>query len=86
MPLIADLLYSLRYQVLSPRITTIGPCATEGCSHLARGSGTCEWCLASKLSGLTGDAETINQLVQCLREAQCRLMEYEEHAETLIKG
>ena len=46
-----QLLSSLRYQINSPRVTTMGYCAA-GCGQVSRGAGVCFQCLLSELDAL----------------------------------
>lgn len=48
-----DLWQALRYQTLTPRVTTMGPCS-RGCGRSARGSAVCGTCLAVELDTLLG--------------------------------
>ena len=55
-----QLLSSLRYQINSPRVTTMGYCAA-GCGQLARGAWTCWQCLLAELEakGVTDAREWV---------------------------
>jgi hypothetical protein len=44
---------ALRYQTLTPSVTTMGPCS-RGCGRGARGSAVCRTCLAAELDTLLG--------------------------------
>lgn len=47
-----DLYQRLLYQVLAPRVTTMGLCDQPGCDGYARGSATCKHCLSSQLDAI----------------------------------
>ena len=47
-----DLYQRLLYQVLAPRVTTMGPCDQPDCDHYSRGSATCKHCLSSQLDAI----------------------------------
>lgn len=49
-----ELYDALRYQVLTPRVTTMGPCA-NGCGNSARAAGICGTCLAKRLDAVLGN-------------------------------
>ena len=51
---VRQLLGDLNYQINSPSVTTMGPCAMK-CGQGARGSGTCPECLAIDLGSIVGD-------------------------------
>ena len=69
-----ELYQALRYQVLTPRVTTMGPCA-DGCGQYARGSGTCKHCLAKMLDKALGGRKASDWVIaaQEAREAEAFL-------------
>ena len=44
-----ELMADIRYQVFRPEVTTMGPCATDGCANSSRGGMRCADCLAAEL-------------------------------------
>jgi hypothetical protein len=58
---------ALRYQTLTPSVTTMGPCS-RGCGNGARGSGVCRGCLCAELDALLGDGRA-TEWVTATREA-----------------
>lgn len=69
-----ELYQALRYQVLTPPVTTMGPCA-RGCGDFARGSAVCKVCLAREIAGITGDLLAIQWVsaMQTARSLEARL-------------
>ena len=69
-----QLLSSLRYQINSPRVTTMGYCAA-GCGQLARGAGTCWQCLLAELEAQEAEAEAAWQRGE-LSPLKCLMYRY----------
>lgn len=69
-----ELYQALRYQVLTPPVTTMGPCA-NGCGLWARGSAECKHCLARKLDKELGNLFASHWVVwaEYTREAEASL-------------
>jgi len=69
----ADLIDRLRYQVLRPHITTMGPCPR--CGEGSRGSNVCSACLMRDLEALIGssDADEAYYALCEMRDAGQRL-------------
>lgn len=63
-----ELYEALRYQVLTPPVTTMGPCA-NGCGMDARGARECKLCLARQLADKTGSLLAI-QWVSAMQNAR----------------
>lgn len=62
-----DLIAAIRYQCLTPSVTTWGPCK-GGCAEGARGGGYCRHCLGAQLAELIEPAIAA-RLVLALSEA-----------------
>ena len=62
-----DLICALRYQTMTPRVTTLGNCS-RACGRSARGCGVCRHCLTADLSGIVGYA-LADHLAASLRQA-----------------
>lgn len=68
---------SIRYQVNTPAVTTMGTCIT-GCGSHARGGGTCAECLIDQLP--KGEREYAWAWVKAQRLANLALWAWEEEA------
>lgn len=80
-----ELYLAARYQCITPKITTMGPCSNPGCKHAARGSSECKHCLAKKLNALLG-GQLGSKLVNTLVQAQHAIWAVEEALEELEEG
>lgn len=81
-----NILDNLRYQVLTPEVTTMGQCFTEGCTNLARGAAECPDCLLTKLARITNNDYSVSTWYWALRALQeQRLLVDELYAELLEK-
>jgi hypothetical protein len=75
----------LRYQILTPSVTTMGPCCTEGCDQASRGCRECPLCLCEKLDKLTGgDHFRVDRLYNALMAEIAARRESENAAEALL--
>ena len=59
---VRQILGDLNYQISSPSVTTMGPCAMK-CGNSARGSGTCADCLAIDLGAIVGDGLALEYIL-----------------------
>jgi hypothetical protein len=82
---IFDLLGALRYQVLTPRVSTWGTCSEPLCLKGARGAAVCQWCLMKKLSELTEEPALVVSYGEALLNARDALHALEEAYDNLIE-
>lgn len=82
---VSDLIGSLKYQILTPSVTTMGPCSTEGCPEYARGAGRCPLCLCKELDDATGgDHFAVDRLYRALVGAKHAMLEVEQSASAIL--
>ena len=64
-----EIIAALRYQIITPRVTTMGVCANY-CGGTARGGGKCARCMTLALSHYIGVAKAIRLADQLQAEAE----------------
>jgi hypothetical protein len=81
------LIDQLRYQIVTPRVTTMGHCANEGCSHTSRGGRECQWCVYAKMRELIGEGNVLaHRLFHSLTEYRDAWWASEEAIEALLNS
>ena len=64
-----EIIAALRYQIVTPRVTTMGWCA-NGCGRVARGAGKCPACWTLALSLHVGISEAMRVADELRTEAE----------------
>ena len=64
-----EIIDALRYQIITPRVTTMGPCSRY-CGSSARGAGVCAMCRTFDLSGHVGVAKASRIAAEFWAEAK----------------
>jgi hypothetical protein len=90
-PSARDLVSYLRYQILVPPETTMGPCSnsdnpTLPCDNIARGSGKCSECVMRELSKVTQNRALVYDLEEALHQAQEASLKIEELSSKLTNS
>ncbi len=64
-----ELMASIRYQVFTPEVTTMGNCAGK-CGGTARGAAMCCDCLAAELDELLGSGRGSDYVDACIAQSE----------------
>ena len=64
-----EIIAALRYQIITPRVTTMGNCA-RACGGWARGSAVCPGCLTASLAEFIGITEAVKIAAAFRHEAE----------------